>query len=315
MGTIFRKELADHFSSARFAILISLIAMVSLVTTYMVGADLKEQLAGHAIPKLVFLMLFTSSGSFFSLTQFIAFFGPLIGLVLGFDAVNRERNSGTLSKLLSQPIYRDAVINGKFFAGVATVSIMLTALVLLISGLGLVMLGVVPGVEEVARLMVYLVVSIFYISFWLGVSILFSIIFRSTASSALSALALWIFFGFFIAFGASLIANTLAPVENPKDLDQVVFNAEVTKGVSLVSPVVLYSEATSTIMDPFRKTTKSMVLAGRYEQASMARFQNPLPLGQSVLVVVPYLTTLLAITFICFGVSYLTFMRQEIRSV
>jgi ABC-2 type transport system permease protein len=176
-------------------------------------------------------------------------------------------------------------------------------------------LGVVPGVEEVARLMVYLVVSIFYISFWLGVSILFSIIFRSTASSALSALALWIFFGFFIAFGASLIANTLAPVENPKDLDQVVFNAEVTKGVSLVSPVVLYSEATSTIMDPFRKTTKSMVLAGRYEQASMARFQNPLPLGQSVLVVVPYLTTLLAITFICFGVSYLTFMRQEIRSV
>jgi len=32
-------------------------------------------------------------------------------------------------------------------------------------------------------------------------------------------------------------------------------------------------------------------------------------------VVVPYLTSILALTFVCFGVSYLAFMRQEIRSV
>ena len=34
---IFKKELADHFSSYRFIIIFALIAMVSLITAYMVG--------------------------------------------------------------------------------------------------------------------------------------------------------------------------------------------------------------------------------------------------------------------------------------
>ncbi|MBU2550040.1 MAG: ABC transporter permease, partial [Proteobacteria bacterium] len=145
MLTIFRKELADHFGSTRFLILFALISMVALVTTYMVGASLKQELEGVAKPSYVFLMLFTTTGQFFSLAQFIAFFGPLIGLIMGFDAINRERNDGTLSKLVSQPIYRDAIINGKFLAGVTTVSIMLASLLLLITGLGLLTIGVVPG--------------------------------------------------------------------------------------------------------------------------------------------------------------------------
>ena len=123
IGTIVKKELADHFSSYRFIILFALIAMVSLITAYMVGLNIKEQLEGVAKPKFVFLMLFTSSGALFSLVQFVAFFGPLVGLVLGFDTINRERNQGTLSKLLSQPIFRDVVINGKFLAGVALITV------------------------------------------------------------------------------------------------------------------------------------------------------------------------------------------------
>jgi len=315
MLTIFRKELADHFSSTRFIILFSLVTMVALITTYMVGAGLREELAGVAKPGFVFLMLFTAPGQLFSLAQFIAFFGPLIGLVMGFDSINRERNSGTLTKLVSQPIYRDAVINGKFLAGVMTISIMLVSLVLLISGLGLLLVGVVPGLEEVARLGVYLVVSIAYVAFWLGLSILFSIFFRSIATSALAVVALWIFLAFFIGFGSDLLANAVAPVDNQENVEQVVRHSRVAKAASLISPAVLYSDATSAILDPFRKTTKGLVLVGQMERISMSRFQNPLPLGQSVLVVVPYLTSLLAITVICFGVSYLAFMRQEVRSV
>jgi len=315
MLTIFRKELADHFSSTRFLILFCLIIMVALVTTYMVGADLKKELEGVSKPEFIFLMLFTTAGQFFSLAQFIAFFGPLIGLIMGFDAINRERNSGTLSKLIAQPIYRDAVINGKFLAGVATITIMLVSLVLLISGLGLLTVGASPSLEEAARLFVYLIISIAYVSFWLGLSILFSIFFRSVATSALAAVALWIFFSFFIAFGANLLANSLAPIDNPENIEQVLKHNQMARAVTLVSPVVLYSEATSTILDPFRRTTKNLVKMGRLEQISMSRFKNSLPLSQSILVVVPYLTSILALTFVCFGVSYLAFMRQEIRSV
>jgi ABC-2 type transport system permease protein len=314
---IVRKELADHFSSYRFIILFALIAMVSLITTYMVGMGLKEELAGVAKPKFVFLMLFTSTGPLFSLVQFVAFFGPLIGLVLGFDSINRERSTGTLSKLASQPIYRDAIINGKFCSGVITIAIMLVSILLVVSGLGLALIGVVPGAEEVWRMVIYLIISIFYISFWLGISILFSIVFRGIATSALATLAIWIFFSFFISMGASVVANAVVPLDQTNQGNPVVVlkHLRVQRMVSLISPMQLYNDSTAIIIDPMRKTTRSLVLMGPLERLSSARFERPLMLSQSIYVVIPHLISLIAITVICFGVSYTVFMKQEIRSI
>ena len=313
---VYRKELEDHFSSTRFTILLTVILMISLIMAFMTGAALKRELEGFAKPSLVFLLLFTVTGALFSLVQFVAFFGPLIGLVLGFDAISRERAARTLPKLVAQPIYRDAIINGKFLAAMTTVSVMLAGILLLISGLGLWVLGVVPGWEEVGRLAVYLITSIFYIGFWLGLAILFSVVFRSMATSALAVLALWIFLAFFVPMGASLIADSVAPVpSNPgTDVSAVLSNEQVKRVVSYVSPIALYTDATSVILDPMRKTTRSLILMGPLERLSLSRFQNPLPLGESALVVAPHLILLMAITFVCFGICYACFMRQEIRS-
>jgi ABC-2 type transport system permease protein len=313
--TIFKKELSDHFSSYRFLILFALIAMVSLITAYMVDLNISKNLEGVAKPRYVFLMLFTSSGIQFSLVQFVAFFGPLIGLILGFDLINRERNEGTLSKLLSQPIYRDSVVNGKFLAGVAVIAIMMVSIVLVITGLGLTMVGVVPGLEEVWRILTYLIISIIYISFWLGVAILFSILFRSVATSALAALAVWIFFSFFVSLGANAVASALTPEAGASDPDAVLRRAQIESVISLTSPLVLYTDSTTTIMDPMRRTTRTFIQVGTMEKLSMSRFSGPLPLGQSILVVLPYIITLIAITVICFAISYMVFMRQEIRSI
>jgi ABC-2 type transport system permease protein len=315
LKAIFKKELADHFSSYRFMILFALITMVSLIIAYMVGLSIKEELASVAKPKYVFLMLFTSRGALFSLVQFIAFFGPLIGLILGFDMINRERNEGTLSRLLSQPVYRDSVINGKFLAGVVTISIMMISIVLLITGLGLRMAGVVPGFDEAWRIVVYLIISIVYISFWLGVAILFSIIFRGIATSALAALAVWIFFSFFVSLGATVMADALVPEASPSKPDTIIKHAKIQRAFSLASPMNLYTDATGTIIDPTRKTTRTVVLMGPLEKLSQERFSGPLTLGLSIFVVMPYIILLIAITAICFAISYTIFMRQEIRSL
>jgi ABC-2 type transport system permease protein len=316
ISAVYRKELSDHLSSYRFVILFALIAMVSFITSYMAGINLKEGLEGVAKPKFVFLMLFNTTGALFSIVQFVAFFGPLIGIVLGFDAINRERADGTLIKIVSQPIYRDSVINGKFLAGVTTISVMLASIVLVISGLGLMLLGVVPGVEEVWRLFIYVIISIFYISFWLGLSILFSIFFRSIATSALAAVALWIFLSFFVSLGASVLADMVAPVEaqGSERTEAVVRNIRLKQFISLFSPMSLYTNASATIIDPMRKTTEALVLMGPMEKLSAGRFQNPLPMGQSILVVYPYIVILIALTLVCFAISYAVFMVQEIRT-
>lgn len=317
--TIYRKEMEDHFSSVRFLLIAALIVMVGVIISSMVGMAMQEELKGIAKPDFVFLLLFTSTGKLFSFTQFIGLLGPLLGIILGFDAINKERTGRTLSKLASQPIYRDAIINGKFLAGVTMIALLMVCLILIISGLGISLIGVVPGAEEVWRLLVYLVLSIIYVSFWLGVAILFSVVFRSTATSALAALAAWIFLSFFVGLGGSFLADAVSPMTQTADVVQAqeafIRNAEIQRLASLLSPMTLYSDATSTILDPLRKTPRSFVLMGPLERLSLSRFQNPLPLEQSVVIVAPFVISLVAITFVCFGICYWVFMRQEIRSL
>jgi ABC-2 type transport system permease protein len=195
-----------------------------------------------------------------------------------------------------------------------TISIMLVAIVLVVTGLGLTTVGVIPGVEEAWRILIYLIISVIYISFWLGVSILFSILFRSIATSALAALAVWIFFSFFISLGASVVANAVLPDMGDSSTESLLKKAKIVKAVTLISPMELYTNATSTIIDPMLKTTRSIVAMGPMERLSISRFSGPLSLGQSILVVLPYIITLIAVTAVCFAISYTVFMRQEIRS-
>ena len=315
LKTIVKKELADHFSSYRFTIIFALIAMASLITAYMTGLNIRQELEGIPKPQFIFLRLFTTSGALFSLVQFVAFFGPLVGLILGFDTINRERGQGTLSKLISQPIYRDTVINAKFLAGVVLISVMMVSIVLVTTGLGLITLGLVPGFEEIFRISIYLVVSIIYISLWLGIAILFSVLFTSTATSALAALAVWIFFSFFVSIGASVLSDALTSGAANASADDLVWRAKAVKYFSLASPMQLYSDATATIIDPMRKSAGAIVTMGPMENLSLRRFSGPLPLSQSVLIVGPYIISLMALTVICFAITYAVFMKQEIRSL
>ncbi|MCD6339523.1 MAG: ABC transporter permease [Verrucomicrobia bacterium] len=315
MWTIARKELADQFSSTRFLLLFSLILMVALITSYMAATHIREALEGVAKPSHVFLLMFTTPGKFISLTQFIAFFGPLLGIIMGFDAINRERQLRTLSKVLSQPVFRDDVINGKFLAGIITIGIVVAAMILLVTGMGMLAVGVEPGPEEIGRLLIYLLITAAYVAFWLGLAILFSIIFRSLATSALAAGAVWVLFSFFIGFASDLVANAVAPVDNPRDPEQIVAHERASETASLVSPVVLYSEATGVVLDPFRRSRSGVVMMGMLEQLSLERFQSPLPLDQSILVAWPYLTLLVGTTLAVFWLAYWVFMRQEVRAV
>jgi ABC-2 type transport system permease protein len=131
----------------------------------------------------------------------------------------------------------------------------------------------------------------------------------------LAALAVWIFFSFFVSLGASIVADSFVPEVGTSNPEAIIKHAKIQKAFALLSPMELYTDATGTIIDPTRKTTRSIVLMGPMEKISQARFSGPLPLSQSVLVVFPYIISLIAITAICFAISYTVFMRQEIRSL
>jgi ABC-2 type transport system permease protein len=291
-------------------------AIISFMTTYMAAINLKEALEGTSKPGFVFLMLFSTPGAIFSLLQFVAFFGPLIGIVLGFDSINRERVQGTLIKLLSQPIHRDSVINGKFLASMITVGIMLLSIILVVSGFGLFILGVIPGSEELVRLALFFVLSLFYIGFWLALSMLFSVVFKSITTSALAAFVLWIFLSFFLPLLGDVLAKagTSQEINKLSETELFIKQTKIKETIELGSVMALFSKSSSLLIDPTRKTVSSIVVMGPVEKFLSSRFKNPLSLDQSLLVIYPYALTIVALTILCFGISYTVFILQEVRT-
>lgn len=307
MKAILRKELADYFTSIRFVVLFALVLLMSavgLVAAY-------QGIRGMSLPEgFIFLGLYTASGEVIpSVVAFVALLVPIIGIALGFDAINSERSGGTLSRLVAQPIYRDNVINGKFLAGVVTLMVMIGTMVLIVGGYGLKMIGVAPNPEEIIRLFIYVVLVVIYGAFWMGLAMLFSVLFRKVAASLLTALVVWLFFSFFIILIAPAVANAIAPTPTGSQAE-LLRNAQVQQMAMRFSPSVLFSEATTALLVP--------VVAGSLGVITMSQVSllipNPLSLSQSLTLIWPHLTSLVSLSAICFAISYVVFMRQEIRA-
>jgi len=312
MYAVFRKELADHLSSKRFSILFILVLLAAMFATYLAIKNIR----GVVTPttEFVFLKIFTTSGEPLpSFLFFLSLFIPIVGIALGFDAINSERTSGNLSRLLSQPIYRDSVINGKFLAGLAVLGIMTVSVIAITSGFGLRIVGVPPSSEEVLRLVAFVLMSIIYGAFWMALAVLFSVFFDRVATSMLASIALWIFFFFFMSMIAGAIADAWIPIDQNSTLEMVAKNAEIQGMLGRISPCILYGEATAGLLMPKLGSLNpalmmiSLLVAGR--------MSTPLPFNQSLLLVWPHIVSMIALAAICFAISYIRFMRREIRSI
>jgi ABC-2 type transport system permease protein len=311
MMTLLKKELVDYFTSVRFIILLVLTLLVTALALHAAYTTIRTQDTSD----FVFLNLFTCAEEalpqLLNLPTLIALFVmPFIGITLGFDAVNSERNNGTLSLLMAQPIYRDSIINAKFLASLFIVALTATISMLLIGGLGLRMIGVPPSSEEFIRLFIYLISIIIYGAFWVGLSILFSVVFRWVGTSLMTALALWLFFGLFYIFMlAPMLANMISPLPDNATEAMQVANSVTSNTLLRLSPNYLFLEASSVLLLPLVRTL-GVITTGAYNYM----IPNPLSLGQSMLLVWPHLVVMISLTAVCFGVSYVMFMRQEIRS-
>jgi ABC-2 type transport system permease protein len=302
LGVVILKELSDHLTSARMRVLEWLVVLVALAAVYAAITQIKNVTAQDPF---LFLRLFTTARD--PLPSFVTFLGflvPLMAIGLGFDAVNGEHNRRTLSRILSQPIYRDALLFGKYIAGLLTLTVSLVVLWLLLIGLGLLMLGVPPGGEEIGRALVFLLVTIAYAGVWLALAMLFSVIFRSAATAALVTLGLWLFLTIIWPALAPAIAQGLVPAQ---DQAAQVITAQM---LARISPSTLYGEIVLAILHPATRTLGPIYLS----QLQGAVMGAPLPLSQSILVAWPQIVGLIAACILLFVGGYIAFQRQEVRA-
>src|SRR5882724_375841 len=303
LGVVILKELSDHLTSTRMRVLEWLVVVVGILAVYGAIQQIKDTTAEDPF---LFLKLFTTARESvpFTFVSLLSILVPLVSIGMAFDSVNGEHNRRTLSRILSQPIYRDALLFGKFLAGLFTLSVSLIALWLLVIGLGLLLLGLPPSGEELARAFIFLLVTIAYAGVWLALAMLFSIIFRSPATAALVTLGLWLFLTLIWPALAPAIVIAFAPSSNEETL---ILAAQY---LSRLSPSTLFGEVVLAILNPTTRSLGPIYLS----QLQGAVLGAPMPLGESLIIAWPQIVGLVAGTILLFVLGYIIFQRQEVRA-
>jgi ABC-2 type transport system permease protein len=310
---VMHKELAEGLTSLRFAILLGLLALAAAAPVYAASSAIRDAAEGASGAAALFLALFTIGAdpvpSFVALVGFVA---PLLGIAFGFDAINGERAQGTLPRLLSQPIHRDDVINGKFAAGLAMIAVAVTGMMLLVAGIGILRLGIVPSPVEVLRLASWLVLTIVYIGVWLAFATLCSVLVRRAATSALIAIGVWLVLSLFGVLLAQLVAGMIDPGGATAAGPGALGHAQLEQQLSSISPSTLYSQATTALLNP---SATAVTVPGLQQLIQLSQqIPTQLSLDQSLLVAWPQIVILVALTVGCFVGAYVAFLRQEVRA-
>jgi ABC-2 type transport system permease protein len=304
------KELADHLLSVRFYVLVVILGAAALIPLYFAGETIRSVPRAASATPGIFLYLFRLSPPDFGLLRvdlWVSVAAPLLGVAFAFDAINGERHAGTLPRLLSQPIHRDDVINGKLAAGLGVITIVLLAAVLVITGFGMLRLGIVPKEAEILRVALWFAVTLLYVALWLAIGMLISVVVRGAATSALIGLGLWLFVAMpFIGPALfSFVGGALAGGD-----------PAAQQFITRLLPSTIYFEASAVLLDPEVATTASQgSLSLSQLIQNTARIPNAaLGVDQSLLLIWPHIVTFVALTVGCFALAYTRFMRQEVRA-
>lgn len=307
-----RKEMADHIRSWRFIVLMGLILLTFVASMYVSLSNIRAAIGNANDPDHTFLylkLLTTTDNSIPPFHVFLSFLAPLLGISLGFDAINAEQNNGTLTRLMAQPIYRDNLLLAKFVSALIMVGALFLVLTLLMIGGGLILTGVRMEPQELLRILGFILISITYVGFWLSLSIVLSIKFRQAATSALTAIGIWLFFTVFYQIIVNLIIRSFLPDPSFLTQDQIQFYNEFILDLLRIAPNQLYTDATTTLLMPSVRSLGPMTM-----QQMAGAIPSPLPFRESLMIVWPQVSGLIGATVACFALSYYLFMRREIRS-
>ena len=308
LGVVTAKETADHLGGIRMVVIEALMFLIALLVAWFAATTIRTTI-GQSPFLFLRLLTVTPETVPLSVISIIGLVTPVIAIALGFDAINGEFNQRTLSRLLAQPIYRDALLLGKFLARLLALAIALISLWLLVLGLGILRFGLPPNFEEVVRMLGFFGATMAYGGVWLAIAVLFSVLFRAPATAALAALGLWLLFTFFWSLMVTPLLSTV--IAGPQE---TLFGPNVNYALTLqwldrLSPSTLYTETVQALLQPEKRFFGLVYLS-----QLIGAVPAPLRTSQSFILIWPQLTGLVAATIVIFVIAYIAFQRQEIRA-
>ena len=229
-----RKELPDHITSRRFITILALFLVISAVSIHegieVYNAQLdtyNEQLQQMTTeiegpypgwmpekPSIMLVFLFMMS--------YMSALGSILALAIGFDLVSKEKESRSLKSLLSHPVYRDEIINGKVLGGVGALGFAM-ALALAVSLAMLLVFSVVPTLDEFAAILIFGAASLGFLLAYFAVAITMSTVAKESGSALIYTLVIF------------AVVSTLLPILGTMAAD--VFSGDPPEPPDMVAPM------------------------------------------------------------------------------
>lgn len=316
--TIALKEFSTSLKSIRFTILFLIFLLTLLLSAYQGARSYQNELKNYNemirisdmeeeidIPKPSILSVFT-----YLLTA-ISNIGAIIGIAIGFDAISGERERRTLGFLLTQPIYRDTIINGKFLGYALLVCFVVGTSSLFAMGVILSMAEVYPNLDEMLRVLIFFTLTFLYILTFVVISVFFSILLKINVDSLLASISLFIIFTILISTVSESVASTVVPFHSyaytfsytGEDWEKAwdAYN-NVKEKFSYLSPSENFVSANYVILDPYFEKSKKEGFGKQIKH----------PISESLSMVWSNIVAILVVFVLFFISSYVVFLRQEV---
>ncbi|HJH26021.1 MAG TPA: hypothetical protein C5S37_04425 [Methanophagales archaeon] len=223
---VVRKEFIDHLTSRRFIIILALFLIISAVAMYQGIDDYNKRLddykeyisqteeieGTHVVPRMPSIMLI-----FQRMSMPMAILGAILGIMMGFDLITREKESRTLKSLLSHPVYRDEIINGKAVGGILALAFAVGIAFLILFAM-LLLFSIVPDMDEFWRIVLFGAVSILFFLTYFSIALMGSTVSKDSGRAFMCALIIT----FVISLGVPLVGEVLSEsvVEEPPQLPE-----------------------------------------------------------------------------------------------
>jgi len=316
--TVARKEFADQITGWRFLVILALFLTIALVGTYSGVGSYERDLDRYAQQLATMDDRFDEPGRmmmpakppvegvYSSMFLTLVSYGGLLALALGFDLVSKEKESRSLKSLLSHPVYRDEIINGKALGGVALLALVVGS-VLAISTALLLVFSIVPSPGDLWMILTYAGVTHLFLVTFFSIALALSTLCRESGSALLLSVVVFILLVFLVPFATANIGTALM-MEEPDlaayggDTQSEGYQAEITAYYGQWDLI----ESAANLLSP-QMAINALIQGIANAPSSGATLEDTLGEIWSSIAAL----TIYPVAF--FAVAYTRFMRMDIR--
>jgi ABC-2 type transport system permease protein len=324
---VVRKEFIDHLTSRKIILILALFLIISAVAMDQGIGDYNERLENykeqisqvdekegpHTMPRKPSIMLI-----FQRMSMPMAILGAILGIMMGFDLITREKESRTLKSLLSHPVYRDEIINGKAVGGILAL-VFAVGIAFLILFAMLLLFSIVPDMDESWRIVLFGAVSILFFLTYFSIALMGSTVSKDSGRALMCALIIT----FVISLGVPLVGEVLSErvVEEPPQLPENQYRNDKEAQQRYNEEIRVCWEKRGAIEDAINTLTpvfnyfevSSVVLYGATGEI-WHRYSSSVTAGEDVLEKIwKNIFALIILPIVFFAIAYIKFMRMDIR--